>query len=419
MNKLVAATKDRDLEVVSEHYPEAVGEQRYEALDLNFPTTVQVTLAKRIIRAGSNKVLCLAAQTSVPLHDDDLASVSDLGLKLSDGTSVVLSLSSFNDKSGTAYQRNTSPGNWGRSHPSVVASSVTCERIYDPARYEPDRFKVRSMPAFPMLIVILAVAAGLAAFHWTNKGAPATVVTRPVHPAVPIVAKQSAKLPAKSAPSASISDSPLPISQVARPPKPVTLVALRPPRVRENQISARHTPKAEGSRISRKTNSSNANARSTSRRQGGTGFFVPPPPPVIPLMAYPDNYPYAIPPQPVAQRPPATVTKPTLLQPVAQRPPATVTQPTLPEAPADPPAKRTVKPPADLVIREEQPVPFSINSNGKFGEPFQEFSPTKASNTAPSSPVKHTRAASDIAEAPVPGPDAKPLERIVWPEQSQ
>lgn len=59
--------------------------------------TCQVTLAKRIIRPGSNRVLCLAAHTSVPLDDETLASVSDLALKLSDGTNVRLSLSFFND----------------------------------------------------------------------------------------------------------------------------------------------------------------------------------------------------------------------------------------------------------------------------------------------------------------------------------
>jgi hypothetical protein len=59
--------------------------------------TVQVSLAKRIVQAGTNRVICLGASTSVPLHDDELASVSDLALRLSDGTNVVMSLSFFND----------------------------------------------------------------------------------------------------------------------------------------------------------------------------------------------------------------------------------------------------------------------------------------------------------------------------------
>jgi len=58
---------------------------------------MEVTLAKRIIKPGSNRVMCLAARTSVPLSDDDVASVSNLALRLSDGTNVALSLSFFND----------------------------------------------------------------------------------------------------------------------------------------------------------------------------------------------------------------------------------------------------------------------------------------------------------------------------------
>ena len=64
---------------------------------------LEVTLAKRIIRPGSNRVMCLAAQTSVPLSDDDIASVSNLSLRLSDGTNVALSLSFFNDGATSAY----------------------------------------------------------------------------------------------------------------------------------------------------------------------------------------------------------------------------------------------------------------------------------------------------------------------------
>lgn len=57
-------------------------------------------MAKRIIRPGSNRVVCLAARTSVPLDEEAVASVSDLALRLSDGTNVVLSLGFFNDSTG-------------------------------------------------------------------------------------------------------------------------------------------------------------------------------------------------------------------------------------------------------------------------------------------------------------------------------
>lgn len=83
--------------------------------------SVQVSLAKRIIRPGSNRLVCLAAHTSIPLNEDELASVSNLALRLSDGTNVRLSLSFFDDSNGGA---------------EVVPLS-RC--IYDPKKYETPR----------------------------------------------------------------------------------------------------------------------------------------------------------------------------------------------------------------------------------------------------------------------------------------
>jgi hypothetical protein len=64
--------------------------------------SIQVALTKRIYQPGSNRVLCLAAHTTMPLDDEQVASVSDLALRLSDGTSVALSLSFFNEQAGSA-----------------------------------------------------------------------------------------------------------------------------------------------------------------------------------------------------------------------------------------------------------------------------------------------------------------------------
>src|SRR5271156_2157003 len=68
----------------------------YLADDLS--NSVQITLAKRVIKPGSDKAICLAAQTSIPISDDKISSVSNLVLKLADGTKVALSLSFFNDE---------------------------------------------------------------------------------------------------------------------------------------------------------------------------------------------------------------------------------------------------------------------------------------------------------------------------------
>ncbi|HEY9755014.1 MAG TPA: hypothetical protein V6C97_07635 [Oculatellaceae cyanobacterium] len=76
--------------------------ERFMEASRDLVPNVQITLAKRIIRPGTNKVVCLAAKTSIPLHDDEVASVSDLALRLSDGTNVALSLSFFNDQ-GVEY----------------------------------------------------------------------------------------------------------------------------------------------------------------------------------------------------------------------------------------------------------------------------------------------------------------------------
>jgi hypothetical protein len=78
---------------------------------------LQVTLAKRVVMPGSRRVLCMAAHTSVPISDNELSSVSELALRLSDGTSCLLSLKFFNDTIDSGFT-NTNPF------------------IYDPQRYE-------------------------------------------------------------------------------------------------------------------------------------------------------------------------------------------------------------------------------------------------------------------------------------------
>jgi len=102
--------------------------------------SVQITLAKRIIKAGSNRVVCLAARTSVPLNDDEVASVSDLALRLSDGTNVALSLSFFNENSASEY--------------------ATFTHNY----YDPDRYAQQTDSKLGMLVVATALAAAAAFF---------------------------------------------------------------------------------------------------------------------------------------------------------------------------------------------------------------------------------------------------------------
>jgi hypothetical protein len=96
--KLVPSSSNMDLGVTESYVEDRNGDMA---------PGVQIRLAKRFVRPGSKKVTCLAAQTTVPLHDDERASVSNLALKLSDGTNVVLSLSFFED--GEAPHMGTMP----------------------------------------------------------------------------------------------------------------------------------------------------------------------------------------------------------------------------------------------------------------------------------------------------------------------
>lgn len=118
--------------------------------------TLQVTLAKRFVRAGSNRVVCLAARTSVPLNDDEVASVSDLALRLSDGTNVALSLSFFNDSAGSEYV----PVRRAASEPYRAAAY---EAYLRPA-CEPYRHTVEGESRLGLVLLAMAVV-GLAGFY--------------------------------------------------------------------------------------------------------------------------------------------------------------------------------------------------------------------------------------------------------------
>ncbi|HEY9715117.1 MAG TPA: hypothetical protein V6C72_16725 [Chroococcales cyanobacterium] len=94
--------------------------ERFSQASRELVPSLEVRLAKRIIKPGSDRMMCLAAHTTVPLDDDEIASVSNLALRLSDGTNVALSLSFFND--------------------AVYPMQSQANRFYyDPKRYKEDR----------------------------------------------------------------------------------------------------------------------------------------------------------------------------------------------------------------------------------------------------------------------------------------
>ncbi len=113
-----------------------------EPMGTDITPTVQVSLAKRIVQSDTNRVICLAAKTTVPIREGDLASVSDLALRLSDGTNVVLSMSFFND----------APCQSSFVNAQKQSSSTTSARyVYDPDRYNSHR----SQDASPRLWFVL------------------------------------------------------------------------------------------------------------------------------------------------------------------------------------------------------------------------------------------------------------------------
>src|SRR5271168_3487059 len=110
----------------------------------NIVPGLQVSLARRVVMPGSKKVLCMAAHTSVPLNDDEVSSVSQLALRLSDGTSCLLSLQFFNDTTGGEYL----PPN------------------YDSFTYDPERYNtVQGQSNLGVFLVATALCAIVCFYH--------------------------------------------------------------------------------------------------------------------------------------------------------------------------------------------------------------------------------------------------------------
>lgn len=105
-----------------------------ELPEMDLDSTVQVTLAKRILLSGSNRVVCLGASTSVPISENEQASVSDLALRLSDGTNVALSLKFFNDDYAGGFTRQT-VSRPSRAPRAALASAPPVRVTFEPMRY--------------------------------------------------------------------------------------------------------------------------------------------------------------------------------------------------------------------------------------------------------------------------------------------
>lgn len=376
-NQLSVPDKDREEPVVVQQFIDVPQEQS---------SAVQVSLAKRIITPNSSKVLCLAARTSVPCADEETASVSDLALKLADGTNVVVSLSYFND--------------------STVQNILPLTRnVYDPNRYTVASDSSSSLGKVFFTIAMAAVAGFFCLankpnnvfyqyLHWNygslaNLGTPAHYAQAPGS----TIAKETAstkhsKVPSKG--NTEITKTPVasrsPITFVGPPPSKSS---------RRSTILTGHAPGAPRTeRLSRRSASGHTKApRSYSSSPDRDSMLVPPPPPVMMLNSQPDPNMMRYIPElmmaPQAVFPKATVPR----KPKQMRlppPPDSVTS-FVPSAPQAAPRQFQIPPATDPVsLMQQQEVVMR--------------------------PVRHIKRV-EIMSAPTPGydPNYPPLERIQYP----
>lgn len=271
-NQLSPPDKDRDEPVVVQQFIEVPQEHS---------SAVQVSLAKRIVTPTSSKVLCMAARTSVPVADEETASVSDLALKLADGTNVVVSLSYFND--------------------TTVQNVLPLTRnIYDPNRYTVGSDSSSLGKVF--FTIVMAAVAGFFCLankptnifypylHWNygnlaNLGSSATQVDKTTGN---VVAKDSA--PEKHSKPGSKDKSPEIAKTKTTSPGPITFVGPPPSKHSASPaVLTSHAPRVQ--RVSRRAASSTVRSkapRSYSSSADRESMLVPPPPPVMMLNTQPD-----------------------------------------------------------------------------------------------------------------------------------
>jgi hypothetical protein len=351
---------------------EAIVVDRFSDQASSIVPGMEITLAKRIIRPGSNRVMCLAARTSVPLSDDDVASVSNLSLRLSDGTNVALSLSFFNDL--------------------ATNEGVPLNRYY----YDPQRYRAQSGSHLGVVLVATALVAATGLYYVLGN-----TLLKHQHSATPAKA-------AALAPGAVVHKQPLPYSKTAAATttagKAETQTRNSRPEIQPGRENAEHTagrkfallkPRFEQSRAK-----SAADAVHTSApRAPRSNFLVPPPPPVM------YNLPSGMPNFDFMQRmmdPPKSAAK--------SKPASSVKSDRLPAVPSTPTQLFLSKgSAADLQQQYTQ-----------FG---QTASPTHQAFSAPQ--ALPAQAVTDSAwvpggkendsVAPLPGAEYPPLERIVIP----
>ncbi len=353
-------------------------------------TTMQVSLAKRIIQPGTNRVVCLAAQTTVPMEEDDLASVSDLALRLSDGTNVKVSMSFFNDVAFGAGFAETS-----------------ARRFYDPDWYDNRRAPDSSSRLWLVFAALMAVAFG--SFCYFLPGGidklAAEIVARMPRITSPIMINAS---PSRSA-------APPAVQQGSTPPaaNPFNRKAKKPGRTaskgQSTKVSHRSVKTLDGS-----TKASHSGYSSKS-------VLIPPPPPTafaIPIsqMAMYNMPPYAMPTSPVEIPAKGSSTKPK----AKPSKPLSLEIPKEAQASGNYPSSQNELVSVKSKVSNQSKPTLSPEMNALFPEPARAYSRPRSSSGSYSerSEKQNTIRGAQSQSAPLPGSanpsqsDQPQLERI-------
>jgi hypothetical protein len=244
--------------------------------------SVQVRFAKRVGRPGASRVMLMDAQTSGPIADEDEESISNLALRLADGTNVQLSLSFFNDNQPALA--GASMGGGGRRATFAPFNTY----VYEPRSYTIHKNESK-LPLIMMTtaIVLAAGCYGLITGPFSNY-----LQTKA---AKPVTATAIPKTAPKAAPIkvATIHAAPKIVHEPIPAPPPMTFEVSNPFKTGSKKISS-------GTRTSR------THIQSQSSRTGHSSrneMFVPPPPPMTfasapPVMGFvppPPPTPYTVP----------------------------------------------------------------------------------------------------------------------------
>lgn len=247
-------------QVLDPSTPEGVIVERFVEDIRTIAPTVEISLAKRIIRPGSNQVLCLAAHTSVPLNEDELASVSDLALRLSDGTNVRLSLSFFNDQG---------LGCIPVSPPQLIPMTRSS--------YDPDRYEIRDESKLGLVLFATTIIAVSVLSSMLN--GPLNISNW--RPGLQALIDRTAKPAAHT----------IAINPGATVPRSAILPADASGKAAINKTPAKTEPKPKAKSVQQETGAKGESSRRTRVSHArAEHLFVPPPPPMLPETANGKNF---------------------------------------------------------------------------------------------------------------------------------